>query len=69
MALAPETRSPPGTVAAFNGVMTIDLYELKPGDTKGLEARFDVLAAAHAVDLPYDPPASRLESMAILDHP
>ena len=54
---------------AFNGPMNVELHLLAPGDTGGLEARYDVLAAARTVDLPYDPPPSRLDSMAVLEHP
>lgn len=49
--------------------MTFDLHVLSPGDTAGLEARLEVLAAARAVDQPYDPPPSRLDGMAVLAHP
>ena len=49
--------------------MTIELYALSPGDIDGLQARYDVLAAASEVDVPYDPRPSHVDSMAVLDHP
>jgi GNAT superfamily N-acetyltransferase len=49
--------------------MDVELHPLSAGDTDGLQARYDVLAAADAVDLPYDPPPSHQDKMAELAHP
>jgi GNAT superfamily N-acetyltransferase len=56
-------------LCAFNGPMTVELEPITLGDTGRLEARFDVLAAARAVDHPYDPPQSHVDAMAVLAHP
>jgi GNAT superfamily N-acetyltransferase len=48
--------------------MTIELQPLSAGDTEGLQARYEILAAAEAFDLPYGPPTSRRDKMAELAH-